>query len=94
MSFRFGTLNRDLTPAVAEAMLSAVKQTVNSQIFQDVEARRHFLSTCCAIVKKYLLAGQQLSVCAEILGEKGLPDFFSSLLKTCNIIFSKSSLIR
>ena len=49
-------------------MLSAVKQTVNSQIFQDVEARRQFLSTCCNIVKKYLLAGQHLSVCAEILG--------------------------
>ena len=66
--YRFGTLNRDLTPSVAEAMLSAVKQTVNSQIFQDVEARRQFLSTCCNIVKKYLLAGQHLSVCAEILG--------------------------
>ena len=53
-------------------MLCAVKQTVNSQIFQDVEARRQFLSTCCNIVKKYLLAGQHLSVCAEILGRMNM----------------------
>ncbi len=69
VTLMFVTLNRDLSPRVAEAMLTAVKQTVNSQIFQDVEARRHFLATCCSIVKKYLLAGQQLRICAEILGE-------------------------
>ena len=68
---RFETLFhcRELGPAVSEAMLTAVHQTINSQVFQDVASRNLFIPTCCDILKKYLGLKAHLGQCADILGD-------------------------
>ncbi|XP_046744108.1 dedicator of cytokinesis protein 3 isoform X1 [Diprion similis] len=63
------SLPREPPPELMRSKLTAIKNIVTSQLFQDDESRNLLLTTICRHLRVHLARREELRACTDILGE-------------------------